>query len=309
MDKATQDVVRQELSGQSIIVFSTLNSDQNSIKALSDFAQQTDLTSYTVLSTDSSSSVALEARYPNPSSIAEIRTKANLAQIDVNIVSGHIRGKKRLLLADMDATIIRDESLDELAELAGIADKIIPITERAMAGELDFQEALSARLSFLNGHPETLLHQVVKNTQLTDGAHELVGTMRAHGAHCYLVSGGFTFLSGVIAHQLGFTDHHSNIMGISNGMLTGKAVPPILDQQAKLSFLEHYIKKFNLKPDDCLCVGDGANDMAMLQHAGMGVAFQGKPALREKIELQLNHTDLTGLLYLQGYHSAEFSTS
>ena len=113
MDKATQDVVKQELRGQSIIVFSTLNSDQHSIKALSDFAQQTDLTSYTVLSTESSSSVALEAHYTNPSSITEIRTKANLAQIDVNIVSGHIRRKKRLLLADMDATIIRDESLDE----------------------------------------------------------------------------------------------------------------------------------------------------------------------------------------------------
>ena len=304
-----QDVVRQELSGKSIIVFSTLNSEQNSIKALSDFAQQTDLTSFTVLSNGSSSSVALEARYSYHPSIMEIRTKANLAQIDVNIISGSNRRKKRLLLADMDATIIRDESLDELADLAGIPDKIIPITKRAMAGELDFQEALSARLSFLNGQPETLLHQVVKNTQITDGAHELVGTMRAHGAHCYLVSGGFTFLSGVIAHQLGFTDHHSNIMGVSNGMLTGKAVPPILDQQAKLRFLEHYIKKFNLESDDCLCVGDGANDMAMLKHAGMGVAFQGKPALRKKIELQLNHTDLTGLLYLQGYHSAEFSTS
>ena len=129
MDKATQDAVRQELSGQSIIVFSTLNSDQNSIKALSDFAQQTDLTSYTVLSTDSSSSVALEARYPNHPSIMEIRTKANLAQIDVNIVAGQTRRKKRLLLADMDATIIRGESLDELANLAGIADKIIPITK------------------------------------------------------------------------------------------------------------------------------------------------------------------------------------
>ena len=304
-----QDVVKQELSEQSIILFSTLNSDQNSIKALSDFAKQTDLTSYTVLSTDSSSSVALEARYPNPSSIMEIRTKANLAQIDVNIVSGHIRRKKRLLMADMDATIVKGESLDKLADFAGIADKIIPITKRAMAGELDFQEALSARLSFLNGQPETLLHEVVKNTQITNGAHELVGTMRAHGAHCYLVSGGFTFLSSVISHQLGFTDHHSNVMGISNGILTGKAVPPILDQQAKLRFLEHYIKRFNLKADDCICVGDGANDMDMLQHVGMGVAFQGKPALRKKIGLQLNHTDLTGLLYLQGYHSAEFSTS
>ena len=114
---------------------------------------------------------------------------------------------------------------------------------------------------------------------------------------------------GVIAHQLGFTDHHSNIMGISNGMLTGKAIPPILDKQAKLRFLKHYATKFDLSFDDCLCVGDGANDMAMLQHAGMGVAFEGKPALRKKIDLQLNHTDLTGLLYLQGYRSTEFSTS
>jgi len=303
-----QDVVGQDLCGQSFVVFSTRNSDQNSIKTLSQFAQKIGLTTYTVLSKDNASSVAIEAHCTDPKSIINIRAEANSAQVDVNIVSGNIR-RKKLLLADMDATIIIGESLDELANLAGIAEKITPITKRAMAGELDFQEALSARLSFLNGQPETLLHQVVKNTQITDGAHEVVGTMRAHGAHCYLVSGGFTFLSGVIAHQLGFTDHHSNIIGISNGMLTGKAVPPILDQQAKLRFLVQYIKKFNLKPDDCLCVGDGANDMAMLQHAGMGVAFQGKPTLRKKIELQLNHTDLTGLLYLQGYHSAEFSTS
>ena len=309
MGKATQDVVGQDISGQLIIVLSTRNSGQNSMKSLSDFAQQTDLNSYTVLSSDSSSSVALEAHCPNPLSIMEMRTKANPAQIDVNIVSGHIKRKKKLLLADMDATIIRDESLDELADLAGVSDKIIPITNRAMAGELDFQEALSARLNFLKGQPETLLHEVVKKTQITDGAHELVGTMRAHGAHCYLVSGGFTFLSGVIAHQLRFTDHHSNIMGIANGKLTGKAVPPILDQQSKLRFMKHYISKFNLKTDDCLCVGDGANDMAMLQHAGMGVAFEAKPALRKKIKLQLNHTDLTGLLYLQGYHAAEFSIS
>ena len=303
-----QDVVGQDLCEQSFVVFSTRNSDQNSIKALSHFALQTGLTTYTVLSKENASSVAIEAHCSDPASMINVRAEANSAQIDVNIVSGHTR-RKKLLLADMDATIISGESLDELADLAGIAEKIIPITKRAMAGELDFQEALSARLSFLNGQPETLLHQVVKNTQITDGAHELVGTMRAHGAHCYLVSGGFTFLSGVIAHQLGFTDHHSNIMGISNGMLTGKAVPPILDQQAKRRFLEHYIKKFNLKPNDCLCVGDGANDIAMLQYAGMGVAFEGKPALRKKINLQLNHTDLTGLLYLQGYHSAEFSTS
>ena len=303
-----QDAVGQELCRQSFVVFSTRNSHQNSIKALLNFAQQRGFTTYSVLSKDNASSVAIEAHCSDPASMINIRAEANSAQIDVNIVSGHIR-RKKLLLADMDATVIRGESLDELANLAGIAEKIIPITKRAMAGELDFQEALSARLSFLTGQPETLLHQVVKNTQITDGAHEVVSTMREHGAHCYLVSGGFTFLSGVIAHQLGFSNHHSNIMGIANGMLTGKAVPPILDKQAKLKFLMHYTRKFNLTPEDCLCVGDGANDIAMLLHAGMGVAFEGKPALREKINLQLNHTDLTGLLYLQGYHSAEFSTS
>ena len=303
-----QVVVGQDLYRQWFVVFSTRNSDQNSIKALSHFAQKTGLNTYTVLSKDNASSVAIEARCSDPASMINIRAEANSAQIDVNIVSGHIR-RKKLLLADMDATVISGESLDELANLAGIAEKIIPITKRAMAGELDFQEALSARLSFLTGQPETLLDQVVKNTQITDGAHEVVSTMREHGAHCYLVSGGFTFLSGVIAHQLGFSNHHSNIMGIANGMLTGKAVPPILDEQAKLRFLKHYISKLKLSPEDCLCVGDGANDIAMLQYAGMGVAFEGKPALRKKINLQLNHTDLTGLLYLQGYHSAEFSTS
>ena len=128
--------------------------------------------------------------------------------------------RKKLLLADMDGTIISGESLDELALLAGISEIISPITKKAMAGELDFKEALSARLSLLTGQPETLLHQVVENTQITDGANEVVATMLAHGANCYLVSGGFTFLTDVIAQQLKFTDHHSNTMGIVNGMLT-----------------------------------------------------------------------------------------
>ena len=298
----------QDVAGQNIIVFSTRNIGQYTIKALSDFAQRMGVTSCTVLSTESASSVALEAPYTIPLSIIKLRKEANKAQIDVNIVPNHLR-RKKLLLADMDATIIRGESLDELANLAGIAERIRPITERAMAGKLDFKEALSARLSLLTGQPETLLHKVVKNTQVTEGAREVVATMRANGAHCYLISGGFTFLTGVIAQQLGFTDHHSNILGIANGLLTGKVASPILDQQSKLRFLQHYIRKFNLLAENSLCVGDGANDMAMLHHAGMGVAFEGKPALQKKIDLHINHTDLTGLLYLQGYRSAEFSTT
>ena len=293
---------------QDIIVLSTRNAGQDATRALSTFAQQTGLTDCIALSTKGASSHALEARCPDAWSIHEFRPKANTNQIDVNIVSSHIR-RKKLLLADMDATIIRGESLDELANLAGIANKIIPITKRAMAGELDFKDSLTARLNLLTGQPKTLLDQVVNNTRVTDGANELVTTMRNQGAHCYLVSGGFTFLTDVIAKQLGFTDHHSNILGIENGLLTGKAVPPILDQQAKLTFLKYYIKKFNLTSEESLCVGDGANDLPMLKHAGMGVAFEGKPSLRNNIDLQLNHTDLTGLLYLQGYRSVEFSTS
>ena len=296
----------QVQANQNIIVLSTRNVREGAKKALSAFAQQAGLTDCIVMSSDSASSLALETRCPNTRSIGELRRTANNVQIDVNIVSAHIR-RKKLLLADMDATIIQGESLDELADLAGIADKITPITKRAMAGELDFEHALTARLNLLTGQPEKLLDQVVNNTKITNGANEVVATMRNHGAHCYLVSGGFNFLTGAIAKQLGFTDHHSNIMGTADGLLTGKAVPPILDQQAKLKFLKYYIQKFNLTPNDCLCVGDGANDMAMLQHAGMGVAFEGKPALCQQIDLQLNHTDLTGLLYLQGYHSDEFS--
>ena len=295
------------MQDQDIMVISTRNTGQVAKKALSAFTQQTGLNDCIVLSSDRSSSLALEARCPDAWSIDELRLKAKIYQIDVNIVPTHIR-RKKLLMADMDATIICGESFDELADIAGVADKVRPITKRAMAGEMDFEDALSARLKLLTGQPETLLDQVVNNTRITNGAVEVVATMRNHGAYCYLVSGGFTFLTGVISTKLGFNDHHSNIMGIADGLLTGEAVPPILDKQAKLAFLRHYIRKFNLTPDECVCVGDGANDIAMLQHAGMGVAFEGKHALRQQINLQLNYTDLTGLLYLQGYHSAEFSS-
>ena len=297
----------QAPADENMIVLSTRNAGRDTKRALLAFAQQTGLTDCIALSSDDASSVALETRCPHGWSINEFRPKASTNQIDVNIVSTYIR-RKKLLLADMDATIIQGESLDELADLAGVANKIVPITRRAMAGELGFEDALTARLNLLTGQPKSLLDQVVNNTIITDGADEVVKTMRNHGAHCYLVSGGFTFLTDFVAKQLGFTGHHGNMLEIANGLLTGRAVPPIIDQQAKLTFLKRYIKEFNLTPDDCLCVGDGANDMNMLQHAGMGVAFEGKPALRRQIDLQLNYTDLTGLLYIQGYHSAEFLT-
>lgn len=293
---------------QEIAVLSARKTGPGSLEQLVNFARQVDLGRVDILSTERVSCDALQAPCPDDWPYAAVRKTADQHQIDVNKVPAQGR-RKMLMLADMDATIIRGESLDELADLAGIAEQIKPITARAMAGELDFLEALSARLALLAGQPESLLDEVVRNTVITDGAHEAVATMRAHGGHCYLVSGGFTFLTSVIAKQLGFSGHHSNVMDVADGRLTGRAVPPILGKQAKRAFLEQYRAEYGLAPEDTLCVGDGANDMAMLSQAGMGVAFEGKPALREQIDLQLNHTDLTGLLYLQGYRSADFVAS
>ncbi len=292
---------------QDIAVLSARKTTPGTIEQMVEFAHQAGLQQIDIMSDAPSTSHALQASCPHDWPWQQLRDEADKHQIDVNKLPAEGR-RKKLMLADMDATIIRGESLDELAELAGIAEQIKPITARAMAGELDFNEALAARLALLAGQPQTLLDDVINNTVITDGAREAVATMRAHGSSCYLVSGGFTFLTGVIAKTLGFNGHHSNIMDVADGKLTGRAVPPILGKQAKLAFLQKYIADYGLRPDDTLCVGDGANDMAMLDHAGLGVAFEGKPALREQINIQLNHTDLTGLLYLQGYHSAEFAT-
>ena len=291
---------------QDIAVLSARKTTLDSMQTMVEFANKVGLLNIDILSGATSTSHALQAECSEDWPLDQVRQQADSLHIDVNKLASTGR-RKMLMLADMDATIIRGESLDELAELAGIAEQIKPITAKAMAGELDFTEALSARLALLTGQPESLLNEVVQNTVITDGAREVVATMRAHGAACYLVSGGFTFLTGVIAEKLGFSGHHSNVMDVANGKLSGRAVPPILGKQAKLAFLERYIAEGNLTPEDALCVGDGANDMAMLSHAGMGVAFESKAALREKINLQLNHTDLTGLLYLQGYRSEEFA--
>lgn len=290
---------------QHIAVLSARKTVPGSIELLCHLAQKTGLENIDILSDSTCSSYAVEAACPDDWPLEKWRAKADRLQIDVNKLPEH-RRRKKLMLADMDATIIRGESLDELALLAGISEKVKPITARAMAGELDFVEALSARLALLAGQPESLLDEVVANTVITDGAPKVIATMRAHGGKCYLVSGGFTFLTDVIARQLGFNDHHSNVMGVADGKLTGNAVPPILGKQSKLAFLKQYTTENGLTAEETLCVGDGANDMAMLKNAGMGVAFEGKPALREQIEIQLNHTDLTGLLYLQGYRSSDF---
>ena len=291
---------------QACILFTASPPSPEKHATITSLCQQYNLEQSQILSDDACSCIAVRSAISAPFDFANLREQAGQHQIDVNQIDPEAKPKK-LLIADMDATIIRGESLDELAALAGIGEEISQITARAMAGELDFEEALAARLTLLKGQPASLLDTVAENTQITPGARVLVKTMRANGAACYLISGGFTFLTSVIAEKLGFTGHHANQLAIEDGQLAGYAEPPILGKQAKYDFLNHYTKLMQIEPFSSLCVGDGANDMMMLQAAGMGVAFEGKPALREAIEIQISYSDLTALLYLQGYSYDNFS--
>ena len=206
----------------------------------------------------------------------------------------------------MDSTIIANESLDDLAALAGLGDVVTAITKHAMAGEIDFEGALLERVSMLAGKYSHLFDQVIATATLTSGAIELVHTMRANGAKCYLVSGGFDVTSGPVAKLCGFHDHHANHMHVRNGKILGTVQTSILDRNAKAAYLAHYCNPNGIGPIDAATIGDGANDLTMLQAAGMRVAFESKPLLLADVAIQLNHTDLRGLLYLQGYKQRDF---
>lgn len=236
----------------------------------------------------------------------QLRADAAAHQIDVNRIDPQNR-RKSLLIADMDSTIIQGESLDDMAAMVGLGDQISAITARAMAGELDFEAALDARVAMLAGYPESLFQRALDETELTPGAMQLVGTMAANGAHCYLVSGGFTAIVDPIADLCGFHGSHANEMMIADGEITGAVRKPVLGRDAKAEFLQHYCHQHGVALAHSIAVGDGANDAAMLAAAGCGVAFHGKPLLRTTIPIQLNHTDLTGLLYLQGYAIEDFA--
>ena len=208
---------------------------------------------------------------------------------------------KRLLLADMDSTIIEQECLDELAEAAGHGALVAAITERAMRGELDFAEALRERVATLAGLPEGVIDEVLaRRITLTPGARTLTATMRARGGACVLVSGGFTRFTGPVAERAGFDAHHGNVLEIRDGVLTGAVVPPILGREAKAERLAEELAARGLAPDDALCVGDGANDLAMLAAVPLGVAFRAKPVTAAAAPVRIDHGDLTALLHLQG---------
>jgi phosphoserine phosphatase len=213
--------------------------------------------------------------------------------------------RKRLLVADMDSTIIQQECLDEIAKLAGIGDKIAAITERAMRGELNFEAALTERVGLLKGFPLGKLHEVLENAiTLTPGARALTSTMKANGGRCVLVSGGFTFFTGAVAMMAGFDAHFGNSFLVEDDAVIGVA-DPILGKDAKLATLKKEALAMGIGLSEAIAVGDGANDLDMLKAAGLGVAFHAKPIVAKEAAARIGHGDLTSLLYLQGYRKNE----
>jgi len=215
--------------------------------------------------------------------------------------------RKRLLVADMDSTIIGCECLDELADFAGLKAEIAAITRAAMAGEIDFEAALRRRVAMLRGLKiDTLQRAFEERVRLNPGARTLVRTMTEHGARCVLVSGGFDFFTGRVAKAAGFADHRANRLIDDGAILTGEVAEPILGQEAKLSALIEQAGALGLDLPQTLAVGDGANDLAMIVAAGLGVAYRAQPIVAARADARVDHADLTALLYFQGYGADEF---
>jgi phosphoserine phosphatase len=248
---------------------------------------------------------AAELPWTGDFDIAALRAVLAPHRIDVFITPSGNR-RKKLLLADMDSTIVTTETLDELAGFAGLQDQIAAITERAMRGELDFKAALKERVKMLQGLNKKFLQQTLEGTKLMPGAATLVKTMAAHGAICVLVSGGFTFFTGPVAEQAGFHRHHGNTLLLENDALTGIVAEPILDKTAKLEFLHRYCAELGITTDEAMTIGDGANDLPMLQAAGFGVGYHPKPVVRDEIGNCILYGDLTAALYAQGYTAKDF---
>jgi phosphoserine phosphatase len=223
------------------------------------------------------------------------------------VVKGAEGRRKRLLIADMDSTMIRQECIDELADEAGVGAHVAAITARAMNGEIGFEGALRERVGLLKGLPEAVIDRVLRDRiTLMPGGGTLVATMQANGAYAALVSGGFTAFTSAVAAMLGFDEHRANVLGVEAGALTGRVAEPILGKEAKLVALHEITARLGITSAEAIAVGDGANDLPMLQGAGTGVALHAKPRVQAECEVRVNHGDLTALLYLQGYARDEF---
>jgi phosphoserine phosphatase len=238
----------------------------------------------------------------------DIRDIIGGAPIDV-VIQPHEGRRKKLFLADMDSTMIAQECIDELADYAGLKSRVAAITERAMRGEIAFEPALRERVALLKGLPASVIDEVIAaRIHPTPGGRTLVATMRAHGAYTCVVSGGFTAFTEGVAAMIGFDAQRANtLLTDADGKLTGEVAEPILGREAKLEALIALRQRLHLQPAETLAVGDGANDIPMIEAAGLGVAFHGKPAIRAIAPAAcIDHGDLTALLYAQGYRREEF---
>ena len=254
--------------------------------------------------------VAVDIPFSGSEDIAAIAARLRQARGDLPIdivVQPRVDRRKKLFLADMDSTMIGQECVDELADFAGLKAHVAAITERAMRGEIEFEPALRERVALLKGLPAGVVDEVLaKRITLTPGGRELVATMRAHGAYTCLISGGFTLFTNAIAAMIGFQENRANQLKVEDGKLTGEVAEPILGRAAKLAALVELRESFDLDNIDTLVVGDGANDLGMIENAGLGVAYHAKPAVATAAAARIDHGDLTALLYAQGYRREEF---
>ena len=259
------------------------------------------------------------ARWLNPGIAAEFPVEivpANrwdnwqgLQEMGLDLIVQPAEGRrKKMLLADMDSTMIGQECIDELADMAGVGPRVAEITKRAMNGELDFEGALIERVGLLKGLPEAVIDKVLaERITFTPGGRELIATMKANGGYAALVSGGFTAFTTAVARELGFDEHRANTLLAEDGTLTGNVASPILGREAKIAALEEITARLGLSHADVMAVGDGANDLGMLNLAGAGVALHAKPAVAAQCDIRINHGDLTALLYIQGYTVEDFA--
>ncbi|ANL66476.1 phosphoserine phosphatase SerB protein [Rhizobium phaseoli] len=230
------------------------------------------------------------------------------APIDLVIQEQETR-RKKLLIADMDSTMIGQECIDELAAEVGLKEKVAAITARAMNGEIAFEPALRERVALLKGLPISVVDEVIaRRITLTPGGPELIATMKSKGHYTALVSGGFTVFTGPIAATLGFNENRANTLLEDAGILSGFVAEPILGKQAKVDALNEISVRLGISPKEAIAVGDGANDLGMLQLAGSGVALHAKPTVAAQAQMRINHADLTALLYIQGYRKTDFVT-